>query len=68
MAAKFGAVIEREGDWLVAYCPRVPGANGQGRTRVECLANLRDAISLILDHRGSPPPDEIHIAHRWKKP
>jgi predicted RNase H-like HicB family nuclease len=68
MEAKFGAVIERDGDSLVAYCPKVPGANGQGRTRAECLPNLRDAISLILEHHGSPPPDLIRITHRWKKP
>jgi predicted RNase H-like HicB family nuclease len=67
MEAKFGAVIERDGDRLIAYCPQVPGANGQGHTRDECLANLRDAISLILEHRSSPVPDSIRITHRWKK-
>jgi predicted RNase H-like HicB family nuclease len=29
----------------------VPGANGQGKTREECLSNLRQAIALILEHR-----------------
>jgi len=67
MEAKFGAVIERNGGLLIAHCPQVPGANGQGRTRDECLANLRDAISLILEHRSSPRPESIRITHRWKK-
>jgi predicted RNase H-like HicB family nuclease len=35
----------------VAFCAEVPGANGQGKTHEECLANLREAISLILEHR-----------------
>jgi predicted RNase H-like HicB family nuclease len=37
--------------WYIAYCAEVPGANGQGKSREECLANLREAIALILEHR-----------------
>jgi predicted RNase H-like HicB family nuclease len=48
---QFTAVIERDGDWFIAFCPEVPGANGQGRTKDECLENLRQAIALILDDR-----------------
>jgi len=40
----------------------VPGANGQGKSREDCLANLREAIALILEHRREDslramPPD-----------
>jgi predicted RNase H-like HicB family nuclease len=46
----------------MAYCAEVPGANGQGKSREECLANLREAIALILEHRREEslralPPD-----------
>jgi predicted RNase H-like HicB family nuclease len=51
MHNEFTAIVERDGPWFVAYCAEVPGANGQGKSRDECLANLREAISLILDHR-----------------
>ena len=51
MRDEFTAIMEREGDWHIAYCAEVPGANGQGRTREKCLANLREAIALILEHR-----------------
>jgi len=51
MRNEFTAIIERDGPWFVAYCAEVPGANGQGKTREECLASLREAISLILEHR-----------------
>jgi len=51
MRNEFTAIVERDGPWYVAYCAEVPGANGQGASRDECLANLREAISLILDHR-----------------
>ena len=51
MRNEFTAIVERDGPWHVAYCAEVPGANGQGKTREECLANLRQAIALILEHR-----------------
>ncbi len=51
MHNEFTAIVERDGPWHIAYCAEVPGANGQGESREECLANLREAISLILQHR-----------------
>jgi predicted RNase H-like HicB family nuclease len=51
MRNEFTAVIERDGDWYIAYSPEIPGANGQGRTIEECRASLADAISLILEDR-----------------
>ena len=51
MRNEFTAVVEQDGPWFIAYCAEVPGANGQGKTREECLANLREAIALILQHR-----------------
>jgi predicted RNase H-like HicB family nuclease len=59
---EFTAIVERDGPWYVAYCAEVPGANGQGETREECLINLREAISLILEQRRDDslralPPD-----------
>ena len=51
MRNEFTAIIERDGPWYVAYCPEVPGANGQGETPEECTANLQEAIALVLEHR-----------------
>ena len=51
MRNEFTAIVEQDESWYVAYCAEVPGANGQGRTREECLSNLREAISLILEQR-----------------
>ena len=51
MRNEFTAVFERDGDWYVAYCPEVPGANGQGRTKAEARDSLAQAIALILDDR-----------------
>ena len=51
MHNEFTAVVERDGKWFIAYCPEIPGANGQGRTKAECLKSLSEAIDLILEDR-----------------
>jgi len=51
MTNEFTAVIERNGEWYIGYCPEIPGANGQGRTKDECLQSLAAAIELILEDR-----------------
>jgi predicted RNase H-like HicB family nuclease len=51
MRNEFTAVIERDGEWYVGYCPEIPGANGQGHTVEECRVSLADAIALILEDR-----------------
>ncbi len=51
MHNEFTAIIEKDGDWFIAYSPEIPGANGQGKTKEECLQNLSEAIELILQDR-----------------
>ena len=51
MHNEFTAIVERDGEWFIAYCPEIPGANGQGKTKDECLKNLSEAIDLILQDR-----------------
>ena len=51
MHNEFTAVIEHDDEWFISYSPEVPGANGQGRSKQECLQSLADAIALILEDR-----------------
>ena len=51
MRNEFTAIFQQDGDWFIAYCPEIPGANGQGLTREEARQNLADAIALILEDR-----------------
>ncbi|HEV8074146.1 MAG TPA: type II toxin-antitoxin system HicB family antitoxin [Opitutaceae bacterium] len=51
MRNEFTAIIEKDGKWFVAYCPEVPGANGQGRTAESAKKDLTAAIKLILADR-----------------
>lgn len=64
MHNEFTAIIEKDGEWFIAYSPEIPGANGQGRTREEARESLAEAIALILADRredalrGVPPEAE----------
>lgn len=51
MASEFTAIIERDGDWYIAYCAEIPEANGQGRTKEEARESLAAAIKLVLKDR-----------------
>ena len=49
MRKEFEAIIERDGEWFIAYSPEIPGANGQGHTREEARKSLSSVIALILE-------------------
>jgi len=62
MHNEFTAILERDGDWYIAYCLEISGANGQGRTKDEARESLAAAIALILADRREDglravPPD-----------
>ena len=64
MHNEFTAIYEQDDDWYIAYCPEIPGANGQGRTIEECRRSLAEAIAFILEDRREDalrgvPPDAI---------
>jgi predicted RNase H-like HicB family nuclease len=58
---EFTAIFEQDDGWVIAFCPEIPGANGQGRTKEEARQSLAEAIALILEDRredalrGLPP-------------
>jgi predicted RNase H-like HicB family nuclease len=43
--------VHKDGKWYVAFCPEVPEANGQGRTREESVKDLQDGIESIMQDR-----------------
>ena len=51
MRNEFTAILQPgDGEWWIAQCPEVPGANGQGRTPGEARADLAAAIELVLEY------------------
>ena len=56
MRNEFTAIIERDGEWYIAYCPEIPGAKGQGTTKQEACESLAEAIALVLEDRRQRSP------------
>jgi len=52
MKGELTAIIEKapEGGYW-AFCPEIPGANGQGETIEEAKESLRQAVVLIIEDR-----------------
>ena len=64
MRNEFTAIIERDSEWHIVYCPEILGANGQGKSKDEARESLAEAIVLILKDRREEglqgvPPDAI---------
>ena len=58
---KYRVIIQQDEDGMyVAEVPTLPGCMSQGATRVEALANIREAIEAYLeslkDHDEPTPP------------
>jgi predicted RNase H-like HicB family nuclease len=52
---------------FAATCVEFPEANGQGETRDECIANLKDAVKEVLQFRRGEAEkslskgDQLHV-------
>ena len=60
---RYRVIIEQDEDGMfVAECPTLPGCISQGQTRVEAVANIKDAIGgylASLEKHGDPVPHPI---------
>lgn len=61
MGNTYTAIFERDGAWHIAYCPEVPGANGQGRTKQEARESLASAIRDLLDLPNDAEQDIVVV-------
>ena len=65
-AIDFKVFLERdeEYDGYVVVCPSLPGCYSQGHTVEEALANIREAIELVLEdmqESGEQIPDPTNV-------
>ena len=49
MQHKFSGVIQQDGKWWIGWVQEIPGVNGQGGTREECVESLRSALREALE-------------------
>jgi antitoxin HicB len=62
----FKVFLERDDDYdgYVVTCPSLPGCYSQGHTIAEALANIREAIELVLEdmqENGETIPDPTNV-------
>ena len=62
----FKGFLERDEDYegYVVTCPSLPGCYSQGHTVEEALANIREAIELVLEDmqaNGEEIPDPTNV-------
>jgi predicted RNase H-like HicB family nuclease len=62
----FKVLLERdeEYDGYVVVCPSLPGCYSQGHTVEQALANIREAIELVLEdmqESGEKVPDPTNV-------
>jgi predicted RNase H-like HicB family nuclease len=65
-AIDFNVLLERDEDYhgYVVTCPTLPGCYSQGHTIPEALANIREAIELVLEdmqEHGETIPDPTNV-------
>ncbi len=48
MKRKLTFVIQKRGNWYIAWVKEIPGVNTQGRTRKSARRNLDDALALVV--------------------
>lgn len=60
MAASYTAVIQRDGKWWIGWLEEIPGVNGQGFTRAECLDSLRSALKEALEMNRADALAGVH--------
>ena len=49
MKRQLTKIIEKRGDWYIAYIREIPAVNTQGRSLAEARRNLKEALSLVVE-------------------
>lgn len=64
----YTAVLKKTGKYYSAWVEEVPGVNTQGKTQVEAMENLREALGLVLDTRRKLLRRELGRARLTRRP
>lgn len=58
--SSLSAIINKEGDWYVSWCPEVDIAS-QGKTVEEAVSNLKEAVELYLEDEDAVLPEKAPL-------
>ena len=59
MIQQFTAIYKKHGKWFLGWVEEIPGVNTQGRTLKATKANLKEALSLIIEVNRAMTRKEI---------
>ena len=48
MLKQLTATLEQDEECYIAFCPEIPEANGQGKTKADALEDLASSIAFLL--------------------
>lgn len=54
--SKLSAIINKEGDWYVSWCPELDIAS-QGKNVEEAVSNLKEAVELYIEDEDAILPE-----------
>ncbi|MBN2127187.1 MAG: type II toxin-antitoxin system HicB family antitoxin [Candidatus Diapherotrites archaeon] len=60
MQKKFSAIITKEDNWFVSFCPEL-GVASQGKTKKTALNNLKEAVELYLEEDPLKAPKSREV-------
>ena len=66
MRNAFTAIVERDGPWHIAYCPEIPRAHGQGRSRDRRTDGLRGALSAKMSETVTSQQFRVEGGQDWR--
>ncbi len=66
MAKEFSAILERDGEWFIAYSPDIPAPTARARTASEALASM--GRTIIHDSGGPASRRDAWSPGRCDKP
>jgi len=58
--SRLSAIINKEGDWYVSWCPELDIAS-QGKTVEEAVSNLKEAVELYLEDEDAVLPEKAPL-------
>ena len=68
MQIQLTAVFRKVASGYVAFVEELPGANTQGETLDEARANLREAVTLVLESNRALAEEELRGADVIREP
>ena len=62
---KYKTRLKKTDEGYAVWCPELPGCWSQGKTKVEALKNIEDAVKIYLKTKAILKPADESLAQGW---